>query len=301
MKSVEAELQNIHAKLAAARTERDFQTVGTLCREALITLAQTVYDSVEHGNVDEVKSSKTDASRMLEAYLGKEIRGSTNKHLRSMMKETLKLTNHLQHKRTADFKHAAICLEMTEALISSIAIISGDTVQEDYGPGTRVKLSKNANKLAELLNMNSVNAHYHDPHFRLSEIMENISITKAEAEEAVDELDELGLINVNQTLSDQIVSPSNSLFINTDPVFQKWDPLVDAKVIAKAIVSDFQGDTIETKAVDVVLEWGPRRINPSITYLVQNAIINSSETPNPGPYKYLWMMVTAKTRRYARE
>jgi len=301
MKTVKDELQNIYIKLAEADTERDFQTVGTLCREALITLGQTVYEPSKHGHIGEIETSKADTSRMLEAYIKSELEGSTYKEMRKVIRESLNLINQLQHKRTADFKHAAICLEMTSALVNSIAIISEDTVQGDYGLGTRVELSENAAKLTELLNTNSEKAFHHDPEYRLSEIMEKLSITKDECEEVIDELEELGLINVHRSLSDQLISPANSLFLNTDHVFQGWNPLLDAKTIARAIVRDFQGGTIETKTVDEVLEWGPRRFNPAITYLVENGIVDSSETLNPGPYKYLWVMVTAKTRRYARE
>ena len=162
-------------------------------------------------------------------------------------------------------------------------------------------LSENAGKLVKLLNTNSKNAHYNDPDYRLSEIMDKLTIAKEEAEEAVDELDELGLINIGRTLSDQFISPRNALFMKTDPVFREWNPVADAKVIAKAIVTEFQENVVDIKDLNNVLQWGPRRMNPAITYLVENGIVDSSDTLNPGPYKYNWIMVTAKTRRYAKE
>lgn len=53
---------------AATRVEQ-FQAVGTLCRELIITLAQTVYKEENHPSEDGVVISKTDANRMLDAYI----------------------------------------------------------------------------------------------------------------------------------------------------------------------------------------------------------------------------------------
>src|SRR5437867_685580 len=49
-----------------AAVEEDFQMVGLLCREAFISLAQTIYDGSRHQTVDGVVPSITDAKRILE-------------------------------------------------------------------------------------------------------------------------------------------------------------------------------------------------------------------------------------------
>jgi hypothetical protein len=56
-------------RLESAAAEEQFQAVGLLCREALISLAQAVYDPDVHQTLDKVKASDTDAKRMLEAYI----------------------------------------------------------------------------------------------------------------------------------------------------------------------------------------------------------------------------------------
>ncbi len=99
--------------------------MGLLCREALISLAQTVFDPNRHRILDGVDVSSSDAKRMLEAYLAAELAGQEMKVARQHARAALDLTNELQHKRTATFRHAALCAEATAAVINLVAIVSG--------------------------------------------------------------------------------------------------------------------------------------------------------------------------------
>ena len=122
---VDRQLNEVRAKLGSAVTEEQYQIVGTLCREALITVAEQVFDAAMHPTRDGVDSSKTDALRMLEAYFNFELGGHANEEARAHAKASLKLANAVQHKRTADFRMAAICAEGTIATINIVAILSG--------------------------------------------------------------------------------------------------------------------------------------------------------------------------------
>lgn len=122
---VDRTLSEIRQRLERATTEEQFQAVGLLCREALITLAQTVFDPTRHKILDDVDVSATDAKRMLEAYLATELAGGENKVARQHARAALDLANELQHKRTATFRQAALCSEATAAVINLIAIMSG--------------------------------------------------------------------------------------------------------------------------------------------------------------------------------
>jgi hypothetical protein len=112
-------------RLASAETEEHFQAVGLLCREALISVAQSVFDAAKHPTHDGVKASQTDAKRMLDAYIGMELPGGSNDEARKHAKSALDLALHLQHKRTATFRDAAMCVEATTSVINIVAIISG--------------------------------------------------------------------------------------------------------------------------------------------------------------------------------
>jgi hypothetical protein len=122
---VDRGLDEIRRRLEEASTEEQYQTIGLLCRETLISLAQTVYDPSCHTPRDGTDPSQTDAKRMLEAYLAKELGGGTNEVARRYAKAALDLANDLQHKRTATFRHAALCAEATTSVVNLIAIISG--------------------------------------------------------------------------------------------------------------------------------------------------------------------------------
>lgn len=122
---VDRTITEIRQRLGAASTEEQFQAVGLLCREALISLAQTVFDPTKHPILDNVEVSKTDAKRMLEAYLAVELSSGENKIARQHARAALDLANEIQHKRTVGFRQAALCAESTAAVINLIAIISG--------------------------------------------------------------------------------------------------------------------------------------------------------------------------------
>jgi hypothetical protein len=112
-------------RLAGAKTEEQFQTVGLLCREALISLAQEVFDPTRHPTEPDVRVSATDFKRMIEAYISVELKGSSADEARRHARSALDLALRLQHQRTAAFRDAAICLEATSSVVSIIAILSG--------------------------------------------------------------------------------------------------------------------------------------------------------------------------------
>lgn len=122
---VDRTVTEIRQRLEQASTEEQFQVAGTLCREALISLAQAVFDPTRHPTEDGVQSSPTDFKRMMEAYIATELGGDSKKYSRQHARAAFDLANELQHKRTATFRHAALCAEATVAVINLVAIVSG--------------------------------------------------------------------------------------------------------------------------------------------------------------------------------
>jgi hypothetical protein len=122
---VDRTIGEIRNRLASAETEEQYQAIGLLCREALISLAQSVYDPEIHLNLDGVQPSETDAKRMLENYIASTLSGSTNEAARKHAKAAYGLATDLQHRRTANFRQAALCTEATASIVNVIAIISG--------------------------------------------------------------------------------------------------------------------------------------------------------------------------------
>lgn len=122
---VDRAVGELRDRLATAETEEQFQTVGLLGRETLISVAQAVYDPTIHPTGDGVEPSDTDAARMLEAYFGAELGGRRQEEARRHAKSALRLALSLQHRRTATFRDAAMCLEATTAVTNLVAIVSG--------------------------------------------------------------------------------------------------------------------------------------------------------------------------------
>lgn len=122
---VDRGIYEIRWRLEQAQTEEQFQAVGLLCRETLISVAQVVYDRQSHVAVDGVVPSATDAKRMLDAYIAAELAGGLNEGVRRHARAALALANDLLHHRTADYREAALCAEATTSVVNLVAIISG--------------------------------------------------------------------------------------------------------------------------------------------------------------------------------
>lgn len=122
---VDRTVGEIRLRLAEGSTEEQYQAIGLLCREVLISLAQEVYEPERHPPIDRIHPSDSDAKRMLDAYIAVELSGGPNREARIHAKAALKLAIALQHRRTADFRQAAMCVEATTAVINVVSIMSG--------------------------------------------------------------------------------------------------------------------------------------------------------------------------------
>ena len=122
---VDRQLQEMRTRLDAADTEEQYQSVGLLCREVLISVAQEVYHSDRHPLIDDKTPSETDAKRMLEAIFEVELKGCSNEEARAHAKAAVRLALALQHKRLADFRTAALCAEGTWYVVNMLAIVAG--------------------------------------------------------------------------------------------------------------------------------------------------------------------------------
>jgi hypothetical protein len=131
---VDRQIDGVRAALEMARTEEDYQGVGHRCREAIISLGQAVYRAGVHRAPDGVEPSATDAKRMLEGYLVTDHGGDRNADTRRLVKAAFDIANTVQHRRTAEFRDAALCAEGTITAVNTIAILAGrrdDTPREE--------------------------------------------------------------------------------------------------------------------------------------------------------------------------
>lgn len=122
---VDRAMGEARARLAGARSEEQWQAVGLLCREVLISVAQEVHDPTVHPVAGVDRVSPTDFKRLIEAYLAVELAGGAAEAARRHARTALDLALRLQHQRTAAFRDAAICVEATAAVVNIVAIVSG--------------------------------------------------------------------------------------------------------------------------------------------------------------------------------
>ena len=123
---VDRQAQEVRNRLHEATTEEQFQTVGLLCREVIISACQEVYDANRHADANgNMAPSSTDAKRMLDAILEMDLAGPANQEARKHAKAAVGLALALQHKRTADFRMAALCAEAATSVVNILAILAG--------------------------------------------------------------------------------------------------------------------------------------------------------------------------------
>lgn len=129
---VDRALSKARSQLGLACVEEDFQSIGLLCREVIISLAQAVFDPTIHETLDGVTASKTDANRMLEAYVAHVFPGDSYKEVRAHHRASLALALNLQHRRTATRQLAALCVEATASTVAVVSIIARGSEELPY-------------------------------------------------------------------------------------------------------------------------------------------------------------------------
>jgi len=122
---VDRQVQELHQRLRQAKSEEQFQGVGHLCREVLISVSRAVYDASRHPTTDGVEASSSDVKRMLEAYFVVELAGAGNAEARKLARVAFDFANSLQHDQSAEFREAALCSEAALSVVRIVAIVSG--------------------------------------------------------------------------------------------------------------------------------------------------------------------------------
>ena len=121
---VDRTIYEMKQRLAVASVEEQFQAIGMLGREALITIAQQVFDKEKHKTEDGIIPSDTDAKRMLDAFISFTLQGTANERQRKFAKASVDLANQLTHDRMAILGDAQICLTAVSAVASIIHILA---------------------------------------------------------------------------------------------------------------------------------------------------------------------------------
>lgn len=118
---VDAQLSQLRERYATARTTEDYQAVGLLCRDILISLGEGCYDHERHGGGKGKEPSS--AMDKLDKVVSAEAAGGPNKQLRQLLKAAMELANNVQHDRAGTLDKAAVAAEATVAAVTLVRIV----------------------------------------------------------------------------------------------------------------------------------------------------------------------------------
>jgi hypothetical protein len=121
-----------------AHHEEDFQGIGHLAREALISIAKAVYDPARHPTQDGVVASPTDAKRMLTAFVAAELASSSNEEARKLVRSAVMHADALTHKRTARRIDARLAVAAVESVRQFISVVADIDASGDAWSGVEV-------------------------------------------------------------------------------------------------------------------------------------------------------------------
>ena len=131
--SVDQKMNRIREQLMTASTEEHFQELGVQCRQGLIAVAQSVFDSKQHPALanDTTDAGKNDVKRMVARYVAAECPGPSRAEIRKCVNSAVDLANTVTHSTTSTHMDAVFCAQATVNVIGLLAVISGkrDRVQ----------------------------------------------------------------------------------------------------------------------------------------------------------------------------
>ena len=121
---VDRQVAAMREQFTRAESEEEYQAVGHLGREVMISLAQAVIDPSEATGNDGRRPSSTDAGRLLEAYIAKTLPGGGNEALRRAVRSVFQSTSAVLHDRKATRTDAALAAELVSASVHLVHILA---------------------------------------------------------------------------------------------------------------------------------------------------------------------------------
>ena len=137
---VDRTMGRIRELLTTASTEEQFQEVGVLCRDGLISVAQAVFDARQHPKLpdDNTDATDTDVKRMIARFVAAECPGASSQEVRKCVNSAVDLANKVTHRRTSAYRDAALCAQATFNVIGLITLISGKRDRDELHPSVEL-------------------------------------------------------------------------------------------------------------------------------------------------------------------
>ena len=140
--------------------------------------------------------------------------------------------------------------------------------------------------------------------FSAEEIKSNLNLTPEEINDAIDELEEYGLVKLfkhfgTAPYSFGEVEPTYALFLHFKDEGLDYDPVEDIKIIASALVASKKSTNGE--GIQELTGLHPVRINRAVTYLGDYAVIDVMKSLGTAPFVFARIEATRKTREFVNE
>ena len=154
--------------------------------------------------------------------------------------------------------------------------------------------SQAANVVAKIFVEESKFGRKFDPSIRLEDLVERTGLSEDDVADAVHELGSMLTADRYRPVVAQA-----SLFVEFDAQWKEWDPTADALALAVQMQNDSGFPTSPTE-IDGRLQWGPRRLNPALTYLADRNLIRALSALDGGKYVFVHVSKTDETRRFVK-
>ncbi len=164
-------------------------------------------------------------------------------------------------------------------------------------------LSILAGRIAAFLIQTSKRGRSADPQLDVDDLRAIAEVPDDDIAEAVDELESRGWVTPTRALVAGPLGfvrllPTARLFSDLDAMLMPWNPREDARTVAAAIVNS-NGGSMVIQLLAHQLGWTPRRMNPAVTLLVEDGVMDNSNS-HDAEFEYYSLHKNISTRRFLR-
>jgi hypothetical protein len=165
-------------------------------------------------------------------------------------------------------------------------------------------LSPMAQQIVELLLEKSENGMSGDPQIHGKDIASFFDgVSEEDIGDGLNEIFYRGYIQDGRTMCSYpgnflYIAPTNELFVDFDAYIKDWDPEDDAFTVATYLVNSGEQNT---EIIAAKLQWLPRRLNPALSFLIRQNIIDALITCGSYPYVSLHILTDYKTRKFVKD
>lgn len=169
----------------------------------------------------------------------------------------------------------------------------GATAKNFTAPG----FSPAANAVAKVFVEKSKTGRGFDPQYSPEELAKLTGLTSLDIRDAIHELE--GLATFHGYSDKGTVRPESRLFAEFDAFWQPWKPEQDALVLAADLANDPAFPSSPAAIADRY-KWLPRRLNPAMTYLINEGAVQASMGGPATEFVVFRIRATDDTRRFVK-